>query len=279
MKTKRNLLLRTIFVLTFFSIIWFLSGCQQVVSIDLNTANPRAVVEGNIKDQPGPYSVFLSMTGSYFDTTLSTPPISHAQVVITDDLGNRDTLKEVISGTYQSSTLIGVSGRTYTLSVKADGKEYMATSSMPAKVFIDSLYALPRHGLDGESGYDIYVMFKDPPELGNYYRINARSSAVIPADSIDGRRYRLFTDKLTNGNEMTERIRAGRNVSVGDTITIELRSIDKSTYDYFHTLSDILSSDRSPTSLSPANPNSNISGDALGYFAAYTIDSKQIVLK
>jgi hypothetical protein len=279
METKRNLLLRIIFVLTFFSTGWFLSGCQQVVSIDLNTANPRVVVEGNIKDQPGPYSVFLSMTGSYFDTTLATPPISHAQVVITDNLGNRDTLKEVINGTYQSSTLIGVSGRTYMLSVKADGKEYMASSSMPTKVFIDSLYALPRHGLGGESGYDIYVIFKDPPELGNYYRINARSSAMIPTDSIDGRRYRLFTDKLTNGNEMTERIRAGKNVSVGDTITIELRSIDKATYDYFHTLSDILSSDRSPTSLSPANPNSNISGDALGYFAAYTVDTKQIVLR
>jgi hypothetical protein len=133
--------------------------------------------------------------------------------------------------------------------------------------------------LGGESGYDIYVIFKDPPELGNYYRINAHSSALIPADSIDGQRYRLFTDKLTNGNEMTERIRAGRNVNPGDTITIELCSIDKASYDYFHTLSDILSSDRSPTSLAPENPNSNISSDALGYFAAYTIDSKQIVLR
>ena len=279
MATKKYFLIRTIIVLTFFSAIGFLSGCQQVVSIDLNTANPRVVIEGNIKDQPGPYSVFLSMTGSYFDSTIATPPISYAQVVITDDQGNRDTLKEVTSGTYQSSTLVGVSGRTYMLSVKADGKEYTATSAMPTKVFIDSLYALPRKGFGGESGYDIYVIFKDPPELGNYYRINARSSAVIPADSIDGRRYRLFTDKLTNGNEMTERIRAGRNVSVGDTITIELCSIDKASYDYYHTLSDILSSDRSPTSLSPANPNSNISGNALGYFAAYTVDTKQIVLR
>jgi hypothetical protein len=278
MKTKRNILHHTIYVMTFFSIILFLCGCQQTVSVDLNTANPRVVVEGNIKDQPGPYSVFLSMTGSYFDTTLVDSPISHAQVAITDDLGNRDTLKEVISGAYQSSRLIGVAGRTYTLSVKVDGKEYMATSSMPSKVFIDSLYALPRHSLGGESGYDIYVIFKDPPELGNYYRINARSSAVIPTDSIDGRRYRLFTDKLTNGNEMKERIRAGRNVKSGDTITIELCSIDKASYDYFHTLSDILSSDRSPTSLSPANPNSNINGDALGYFAAFTVDTKKIII-
>jgi hypothetical protein len=264
--------------MTFIFIAWFLSGCQQVVSIDLNTANPRVVVEGNIKDQPGPYSVFLSMTGSYFDTTLVDPPISHAQVLISDDAGNRDTLKEMISGTYQSSKLMGVSGRTYTLSVIANGKDYMAITTMPSKIYIDSLYALPRHSFGGESGYDIYVLFKDPPSLGNYYRINAHTSAVIPVDSIDGQRYRLFTDKLTNGNEMTERIRAGRNVNPGDTITIELCSIDKASYDYFHTLSDILSSDRSPTSLAPANPNSNISGDALGYFSAFTVDTKKIII-
>jgi len=278
MNTKRGYLFRIIFIMTFIFIAWFLSGCQQVVSIDLNTANPRVVVEGNIKDQPGPYSVFLSMTGSYFDTTLVDPPISHAQVLISDDAGNRDTLKEVISGTYQSSKLMGVSGRTYTLSVIANGKDYMAITTMPSKIYIDSLYALPRHSFGGESGYDIYVLFKDPPSLGNYYRINAHTSAVIPADSIDGQRYRLFTDKLTNGNEMTERIRAGRNVNPGDTITIELCSIDKASYDYFHTLSDILSSDRSPTSLAPANPNSNISGDALGYFSAFTVDTKKIII-
>jgi hypothetical protein len=78
---------------------------------------------------------------------------------------------------------------------------------------------------------------------------------------------------------MTERIRAGNNVKIGDTIIVELLSIDKAAYDYFNTLKDILSSDRSPTSLSPANPNTNVSNGALGYFAAFTIDTKTIVLK
>jgi hypothetical protein len=78
---------------------------------------------------------------------------------------------------------------------------------------------------------------------------------------------------------MAVRIRAGRNVNPGDTITIDLLSIDKATYDYFHTLSDILTSDQSPTSLAPANPTTNISGSALGYFAAYAVDSKQIVVR
>jgi hypothetical protein len=258
---------------------FLLSSCEKVVSIDLNKAAPHLVIEGIVTDQQNPSSVTLSLTGNYFEPSLVFPPVSGAMVVLTDDQGQRDTLREVISGTYISTTIQGIAGRTYTLSVTSEGKEYDGTSSMPDKVLIDSLYALPRVAFDGDRGYDIYVMFKDPPQPGNYYRINARSSALIPADSIDGRRYRLFTDKLTNGNEMAERIRAGRNVNPGDTITVELLSIDKAAYDYFHTLSDILSSDRAATSLSPANPNTNLSNGPLGYFAAYTIDTKRIVLK
>jgi Domain of unknown function (DUF4249) len=256
-----------------------LTSCQEVVSINLNQNSPNIVIDGVVQDHPGPYSVILSMTGDYFTPSLYFPPVSNALIIMSDDMGHRDTLKEVISGTYQTSTIQGVPGKSYQLSVVVQGKEYDATSSMPTKVFIDSLYDVPRSSFDGGKGYDIYVVFRDPPELGNYYRVNAKSSALIPADSIDGRRYRLYTDKLTNGNEMAVRIRAGRNVNPGDTITIDLLSIDKAAYDYFHTLANILTSDQSPTSLAPSNPTTNISGGALGYFAAYGVDSKQIIVR
>lgn len=256
-----------------------LGGCEKIVSIDLNNADPHLVIEGVVTDQPGPYRVTLSKTGNYFVDQLVFPPVTKAQIVVTDDQGQRDTLKEVTNGTYQSSTLRGIIGRTYEVDVTAEGRRYNATTSMPKKVFIDSLYAKLRQDSRDGPRYDIYVTFKDPPEPDNYYRINASSSALIPADSIDGRRYRMYTDKLTNGNEMEERIRAGRNVAHGDTITVELLSIDKATYDYFNTLRDVLSSDRSATSLSPANPNTNLSNGSLGYFVAWTVDSKTIVLK
>jgi hypothetical protein len=254
-------------------------GCEKVVSIDLNNADPHLVIEGIVTDQPGPYTVTLSKTGTYFVDELFFPPVTNALIVVTDDQGQKDTLKEITSGTYQSSSLKGIVGRTYALDVVAEGRPYSATSSMPKKVYIDSLYARVRQESRGQPGYDITITFKDPPEPGNYYRINARSSAAIPADSIDGRRYRVYTDKLTNGNEMEERIRAGRNVAVGDTITVELLSIDRATYDYFNTLRDVLSSDRSPTSLSPTNPMTNLNNGSLGYFSAWTIDVKTIILK
>ena len=256
-------------------------NCQKVVVIDLNQANPKIVIDANITDQPGPYNIILSKSGNYFEPTLTFPPVSNALVIVSDDLGNIDTLKESLTaGIYKSSSLIGQSGRIYMLNVTSDGNKYAAVSSMPPKVFIDSLYYIKRpNSHNGEPGYDIFITFKDPPELGNYYRLNVHAGTLIPSDSIDGRRYRLYSDKLTNGSEMTERVRAGRLIAAGDTISVDLLAIDKSTYDYFNTLRDILSSDGAATSLAPANPNTNLSNGALGYFSAYTMDRKSIILQ
>ena len=274
-QSKKNLL-------PFLLLLAFASfNCQKVVVIDLNQASPKLVIDANITDEPGPYNIILSKSGNYFEPTLTFPPVSNALVIVSDDLGNIDTLKESsIAGIYKSSSLVGQSGRTYMLNVTSDGNKYAAVSSMPQKVYIDSLYYLKRQpSRSGDSGYDIYITFKDPPEPGNYYRLNVHAGYFIPSDSIDGRRYRLYSDKLTNGSEMSERVRAGRLITTGDTISVDLLSIDKSTYDYFNTLRDILSSDGAATSLAPANPNTNLSSGALGYFAAYTIDRKTIILQ
>ena len=254
-----------------------LSSCQKVVTIDLNQVNPHLVVEGIVSDGPGPYRVKLSRTGNYFEPSLDFPPVTGARIIIRDDLGHRDTLREN-GDFYETTSLAGAVGRTYSLDVVADGNEYTATSSIPKRVAIDSLYAMPRQTSRGEPGFDIWVMFRDPPEPGNYYRLNVRVNTLVSQDSVDGRRYRIYSDKLTNGNEMTERVRAGRLVVSGDTVMVELLSIDRAMYDYFNTLRDALSSERAATSLSPANPNTNLSGGALGYFAAWTIDRRTIIL-
>ena len=255
-----------------------LCSCEKVINVDLNQAGPQMVIEGNVTDQSGPYTVLLSRSGNYFEPSLYFPPVSNAFVVIADNLGNRDTLRETASGKYQSSTLQGTDGRTYTLAVTVDGNGYTATSSMPPRVTIDSMYAVQRREGDGDRGYDVYVLFKDPPGPGNYYRLNLRVNVALAPDSIDGRRYRLYSDKLTDGNEAAYRMRIRRTVTTGDTVTVDLLSIDKSAYDYYRTLNDILTSDRSPTSLSPANPNTNLSA-GLGYFSAYAIDTKSLILR
>ena len=256
-----------------------LISCQKIVSIDLNKANPQMVIEGIVTDQPTPDSVVLSKTGDYFKPSLYFPPVPNALVTISNGYGTIDTLKESNPGTYRSSGINGVPGTTYMLTVAAEGKVYSAASTMPEKVTIDSVYATPFRAFDGDVGYYLYIMFKDPPSPGNYYRVNLGINRPLPPDSITGERYHLYSDKLTNGNEITLRMRTGRSVLTGDTLTVELLCIDEASYDYFRTLNDILTSDRAPTSLAPTNPNTNLSNGSLGYFSAFTIDKRKIVLQ
>jgi hypothetical protein len=274
-------------VFGFLFLAFSLSSCQKVISVDLNQTNKQIVIEGLVNDQGGTDSVVIKMTGDYFTPSLYFQPITNATVVISNDAGSADTLKEAASGVYYSSYPRGVPGITYSLTVAANGKEYDAVSTMPQKVQIDSFYAVLSNNLFGESGYDFYVTFKDPPKLGNYYRIIPHVNS-IPDDSIRGGRGGIFItdDELTNSNEMTFRfgIRQSRNngsskIGPGDTVKVDLLSIDKATYDYLYTLRNIIAADQSPTSLSPANPNTNLTNGSLGYFSAYAMDSKTTILK
>jgi hypothetical protein len=254
-------------------------SCQKVISVDLNNADPQTVIEAVVTDGQGPYTVTLSKSGDYFSPSLNFPPITHAFVTIGDNSGVTDTLTETVSGTYHTSVLHGSQGRIYSLRVVAEGKEYDAVSTMPLRVPIDTLVALRARESDGDQIYNLYVFFKDPPEPGNYYRMNIRVSVPISPDSIDGRRYHLYNDKLTNGNEAMVKIRMRNYFSPGDTVWVDLLSIDRASYDYFNTLNNILTSDRSPTSLAPANPTTDLTNGALGYFAAYSVDSKMLILQ
>ncbi len=279
---RRRLVTRPGWHLPFVLLLTFgFYSCQKVVSVDLNQSNPQIVIVGLVADQGGTDSVTVDMTGDYFTPTLNFPPVTGATVVISDDAGSADTMREVDNGVYYSTNPQGVPGRTYAMKVIANGKNYEAVSTMPQKVDIDSFYAVKSTGLFGRrSDYDFYVTFKDPPQLGNYYRIVPHAD-FIPADSLygDGGGIFLYDDEYTTGNEVSYRFRLGGTIVPGDTIGVDLLCIDRATYEYLRTLRTTIQTDRSPTSLAPANPNTNISNGALGYFSAYTIDSKTLVVK
>jgi hypothetical protein len=55
-----------------------------------------------------------------------------------------------------------------------------------------------------------------------------------------------------------------------------MRCIDKGAYDYFYSLDQITSTNGN--SATPANPVSNISGGALGYFSAHTVRKATAVI-
>jgi hypothetical protein len=205
------------------------------------------------------------------------PPVEGAQVIITDDFGTTDTLKETMPGIYTTSSIHGITGRTYTLKVLSENQEYTGISTMFSHVRIDSMNLKISDsfrfgfggGANGDKRVDVNCFFKDPEEK-NFYRLKVTGSS----DTTLGGNYRLFDDQYTNGQEIE--LRAAR-AKAGDTIKIELYSLDNSTYGYYRTLEDLLQTNPFFGS-TPANPNTNLSNGALGYFGASAVSTKTIII-
>ena len=261
-----------ILTLTSFAVF---SGCQKVINVDLNVAAPKIVIEGVVNDRRGPYSVTISRSGSYFNQPVL-QTVSGATVFISDNAGTTDTLKESEPGIYLTSLLRGLPGRTYTLTVISDDQVYSGSSTILSHVNIDSLKLVKNlsqrfdfgGGHNKETDVDIHCFFKDPQEK-NFYRVK-----VYKNDSINTESYRLYDDQYTNGEETELRV---ANAEAGATYRIELMSIDKQTYGYYQTLEELLFTNPFFGS-TPANPDTNLSNGALGYFGAYATSSKTVVI-
>lgn len=245
-----------------------ISSCQKIVNIDLNSASPKFVIEGVITDSAGPFHVKLTKSGSYFDQPVL-PPVSGATVIISDDRGNQDTLKEKQPGIYLTSKINGLPGNNYSLKVVTENNEFQAQTSMKSHIDIDSLTVEVSQGFGGRMRRSVICHFHDPKSEKNYYRIKFYTNGKTNSES-----YRLYDDQYTNGENID--VRAG-GAEVGDTNVVVLMSIDKSAYDYYHTLEEILRTNPLFGS-TPANPNTNLTNGALGYFAAYTVSAKPIII-
>ena len=257
------------------AVILLTSSCTKVININLNDSAPRIIIEGSISDQPASCIVKLSKTINYNVPNIF-PEIEGALVNITDDLGNRATLVEVTPGIYTAKSFPGKVGRTYSISITSEGKTYTATSTMPDPVVIDTitqeLFLRGSFGGGNEIKY-VKIQYKDPAGINNYYRfIEERNGTLFDAISVDN-------DLLRDGNTITQDIvNINFPLETGDSVTIFLQTIDKPVFEYFSQLSQITDS-YGGQSASPANPVSNLSNMALGYFSAYAVRSKRIIIK
>jgi len=264
---------QTLFILSLFLL---LSSCEELINIDLNSADPKIVIEGTVTDQPGPYRVTITKTTDYYNPG-TYPTVIGAEVTITDDLGFSEELQEIENGVYQTINLQGVSDRIYTLTVIAEGQTYSAVSSMPQPTEIDSLYYEKGEGgprQKDKEGYNLIVVFRDEPGVEDFKRIKVFRNGILQSG------YFLYNGRLSDGN-VIEYNRIRTDFELGDFVSIELLSIDKATYEYYSTLGNAAASasvSKIQTKI-PANPNSNLTGDALGYFGAFTVRPDSILIE
>jgi hypothetical protein len=278
-------------VLTLFALVGWMTSCQDVITLDLNNGVSKLVVNGYVSSDSGPYTIKLSQSSNYFDPNVFVPE-KGAIVMISDNAGQTEILKEIQPGVYVTSALKGIPNRTYVLSVTTvDKKTYTAISYLPAVVPIDSLHfeVRKRNGGFGQPKgplrYRVTCTFTDPSGLGNYYRIRYYKNDTLQNAERD---YVIASDQLANGQSNTPRIADG----IGNTLTIrgayllkdsvkvDLLTIDKAGFDFYSDLQFLLN-DQSGIfpSDAPANPINNISNGALGYFGAFGVATKKIVIR
>jgi hypothetical protein len=256
-----------------------LASCEEVIHVDLNTANPAFVVEASIyKDSV--CLVHLTKTTSYF--SMEEPGFFENATVKIDDGTLTEELTNKGNGYYAGNSIIGTEGRTYEIEIINDGIIYEAISYMPLK---SDLIAV-RFGKDesqtvfnpyGETVFTFTCEFLDNPGIDNFYMIRFVSNGTLLE------RYYLLTENSSNSGEINSSngiISFSESIFFeGGEVDVQLFSIDESVYNYFMQLSDILFWKRRVMPPTPYNPESNINNGALGYFAAWSIDSKKILLE
>jgi hypothetical protein len=262
---KKNLYI--IFILTFCC-----SCYQDVVDIDLAELDQQIVIEGSITNQPGPYTIKISKTVSIYQPG-SIPRVSGANVILYDNSDNFETLNEIEAGIYQTSTIQGVPGRTYTLQVITEGKEYTAISKMPVPVEFHAIVCEPSQN---QTYYKLLYSFYDHEGIEDYCRIKLyRDGEFLDLDHM------LYHDGHSDG-ELIE-IESQSNFYNNNFAEIELFTIEKEIYEYFSTLINFDEEGNSEgddiIGLAPSNPNSNINNNALGYFSAHTYRKYQLIVR
>jgi uncharacterized protein DUF4249 len=249
--------------------ILFISACEEVIEIDLNSSDPRIVIEGTVTDQPGSYQVLISKTADYYDQA-NYPAVSGAQVTISDDNGFSEELIETAAGIYQTDSLQGTQGRTYTLTAIVEGQTFGAESTMPVALEIDSLYYNISEGgvrQRDKEGFELVCNFRDHPQIEDFGRLKVYRNNEL----VDG--YFVYNGRLSDGNVIEyDRIRT--DLKLNDFVKVELHSIDEPTYEFYSTIGNASASTGSKGRIqtkTPANPETNLTGGALGYFGVFTV--------
>ncbi len=259
-------ILRSLLILFTFS---YIHSCTKIIDLDLEEHQQRIVIEAHTGTEQGDNSVIISSSKS-FNSTEPILPISGATVRITDlTTGQVFPLTEN-AGVYSNNTLAAVEEHVYELTVEVQGSIYTATSTVPKNV---PLTDFTQNGSVDDNSFGVTDLanlvpkYTDPGDRKNFYQFVIYRNDSLQSDVL------IRDDVVYNGLEVSGEIfvEARKN----DKITIDFQGIDEPVYRFLFGFAKNVTQ----TSGTPANPVSNISNGALGYFKAHTSNAGEIIVK
>jgi hypothetical protein len=260
-------------IVSLFTGILFFTACEKVIDIPLEDADRKFVIEGVLRDNPGENYILISKTGSVYESS-NFEKISGASVIVTDKNGTQYTFSEVVGapGRYTHPTFATSTNNSYNLQVISGTETFTSSSESFYKPELDSLSYLEQVGTFGvgtDTTYLVFFNFTDKAGEENHYRL------IVYVNGVADGTYYITNDELFDGQTYSQPVFA-TTIEKGDTVVMELLSMDKSAYTYFFSLSNATA--EGPFAPTPANPVSNIEGGAIGYFNAYTSDTMSIII-
>ena len=279
----------------FFLLIFSLQSCEKEIELDLDISQPQLVVEATIENGVPPV-VVLSNTLNYFkqiNSEIIASSYVHNATVIINDGKEAFTLNEDSARTsggsliyfYTTRQLLGVSKGTYQLSVKVGGNLYNASTRIPEITRrIDSIWWEKPPFDNDTSNAIIMIKATDRPGLGDciryFTKVNGAGffpglNSVFDDALIDGKTYSVSIDKGVDKNLGPQP--GNGSFKRGDTVTLKLCNIDRQTFDFWRTFEFNFQSIGNPFS-SPTKIQSNISGNAIGYFGGYGAQYRTIII-
>lgn len=252
-----------------------LGACVESAEVTLKNSEPRLIVEGKVQNGEGPFEVKLSLSTDFFHSEAEY--IEEAIVTISDDAGNSEQLEYNDSGIFLAKELKGTPGNTYHLTVDYQGKLYEAWSKMPKLPEIEAIEVVYyEKSFLRKAGYYIGVRGIENKIAAGFYR-----SLIYKGDSLYnplGRNDLFAAIDEEEGNGIS-RIDIPFPFELGDSVTLEIVSMDREAYIFYQSFLLLLTSDGGLFGSPPANPEGNISNGALGLFQAVSAIRKEVYIE
>lgn len=261
------------YLLCLLTLTGLFTSCTERIDIDLDSSYQRLVVDGRITRRPELQYVLLTRTADYFVNELPTG-VSHANVRV-DDGDQVYTFAEdsLIAGLYKPATpFAGVIGKNYHLEINLaeaiGGNTYFEANERMPLVSDDIDSVRVEYNFDFEIWFaGIYA--NEPPRT-DFYMFNGMCNGTMLTDSLW--RISLSDDRLFNGNPTNGtivQVLQKDELKAGDIFTLILSNITEQYYNYLIEAQTEINPKNPLFSGPPANVSSNVSGGAVGYFAAF----------
>jgi hypothetical protein len=267
----------------------FLWNCTERIEVEVDSTFTRLVVEGQVSTDTTAHWVRLTTTSDYFQNDAA-PVIETARVSIDDG----ETVMVLSAdpdrpGYYLTpADYYGQPGRTYTLRIEnvdidLDGTPeiYTASSRMNPVNPIDSI-ALRSQRAFGMEWYEIQVWAWDSPNP-DWYAFKSIKNGKLLTDTL----YELIVqnDEFFNGNythgitsQILDQDKPDEVIEIGDTITFEINGITEGYYKYILEAQSQVFPQTPLFSGPPANISTNLDNDAIGFFVAYSVSRRSVIV-